>query len=309
LQEGKQVKKLELAAKEYEKSGYAIIRDVLRPEVLEEARKHVKWLIERYPELRPEHLHHPLIQNDAFWVRLILEPSLVDIAEYFLGPDIACFTAHYICKPPYDGQAVLWHQDGAYWKLRPMEALTVWLAVDASTAENGCLRVIPGTQHLPLQQVSSRVDVPNLLFSATDQRFVDEMIERHGIVNVELNPGDISIHHPNLLHSSEANISAMRRCGLDIGYISAATHILSDGVYLNPVLARGKRVDGINTYRPIPDYYECETIEFAGSATWNERAHALNEASGVGSHNLSVDAPVNSAKRMVDRLRSGTITR
>jgi ectoine hydroxylase-related dioxygenase (phytanoyl-CoA dioxygenase family) len=111
--------------------------------------------------------------------------------------------------------------------------------VDASTTENGCLRIIPGTQTLPLQDVSERRDVPNLLFSSSGQRVVDEMIERHGIVEIELRPGDVSIHHPNVLHSSAANTSDKRRCGLDIGYMSATTRLASDGVYLNPVLARG----------------------------------------------------------------------
>ncbi|RVU20484.1 phytanoyl-CoA dioxygenase family protein [Streptomyces antnestii] len=298
--------KLEQAAVEYEENGYAIIRDVVSPHLMEEVRTHVDWLINKYSELRPEHLHHPLIRDDAFWVRMIMESSLVDVGEHFLGPDIACFTAHYVCKPPVDGHAVLWHQDGAYWKLDPMQALTVWLAVDATTTENGCLRVIPGTQHLPLQKTSSRTDVPNLLFSSSDQRLVDEMIEKHGITEIELNPGDISIHHPNLLHSSEPNTSNTRRCGLDIGYISATTRILSQGVYLDPILARGNPVAGGNAYRPIPDYVEGETIPFAGCEEWNDQARRLNESSGAGSHSLSGTAPVDSAKHMVSRLQEGT---
>jgi ectoine hydroxylase-related dioxygenase (phytanoyl-CoA dioxygenase family) len=300
---------LDQAAVQYAKNGYAIIRDVVPESLLEEVRTHVEWLIEKYPELRPEHLHHPLIRNDAFWARMVLEPTIVDIAERFLGCNIACFTAHYVCKPAFDGHAVLWHQDGAYWKLEPMEALTVWLAVDESTAENGCLRVIPGTQHLPLQIVSARNDVPNLLFSASDQRMVDEMIERHGIVDLELQPGDLSIHHPNLLHSSEPNTSPQRRCGLDIGYISAATHISSSGVYLDPLLVRGDPAPGTNRYRPIPEYRTGETIEFAGHQKWSEQARSLNRSSGAHSRPSEATAPIDAALHMISRLKAGTITR
>lgn len=302
--------KLEQAVLDYKTDGYAIIRDVIPPDLLAEIGQHVEWLIAKYPELRPEHLHHPLIRNDAFWVRMILEPALVDIGEKFLGPDVACFTAHYICKPPYDGHAVLWHQDGAYWKLDPLEALTVWLAVDESTTANGCLRIIPGTQDVPIYQPSRRDDVPNLLFSASDQRVVDELVERNGVVDIELNPGDVSIHHPNVLHSSEPNTSPKRRCGLDIGYISAATRILADGVYLDPVLARGNRVPGGNNYRPVPAYREGESIPFAGAGEWNERARQLNVASGAGTHEAHTgDTPVEAAMHMVARLRDGTVTR
>ncbi len=301
--------KIAQAVLEYKTHGYAIIRDVVPPDLISEVREHVDWLVAKYPELRPEHLHHPLIRDDAFWCRMILEPALLDIAEGVLGSNIACFTAHYVCKPPIDGHAVLWHQDGAYWKLDPMEALTVWLAVDASTTENGCLRIIPGTQNLPLQHISERHDVPNLLFSSCDQRVVEEMIERHGIVDIELQPGDVSIHHPNVLHSSAANTSDKRRCGLDIGYIPANTHLASDGIYLNPLLARGNAVPNINTYRPIPEYNSDKTIEFAGRDDWNQKIRVLNDASGAGSNESPSENPVEAALHMISRLEDRTTAR
>jgi len=301
--------KVAQAALEYETHGYAIIRDAVPPDLISEVREHVDWLVAKYPELRPEHLHHPLVRDDAFWCRMILEPSLLDVAEALLGPNIACFTAHYVCKPPVDGHAVLWHQDGAYWKLDPMKALTVWLAVDASTTENGCLRIIPGTQTLPLQDVSERRDVPNLLFSSCDQRVVDEMIERHGIVEIELRPGDVSIHHPNVLHSSAANTSDKRRCGLDIGYMPANTRLASDGLYLNPLLARGNAVPNMNTYRPLPEYHSDKTIKFEGCDDWNQEIHALNDASGASSNEPPNENPLAAALHMVSRLEDRTTAR
>lgn len=38
-----------------------------------------------------------------------------------------------------------WHQDGAYWPLEPMNVITLWLAVDRSDRDNGCLKVVRGT--------------------------------------------------------------------------------------------------------------------------------------------------------------------
>ena len=46
----------------------------------------------------------------------------------------------------FDGQPVLWHQDGSFWPLKPMEVISLWLSLDEVTPENGCMRVIPGTQ-------------------------------------------------------------------------------------------------------------------------------------------------------------------
>ena len=66
--------------------------------------------------------------DDPFWVRLVSDDRLLNVAETFVGPNIALFASHYIAKRPFDGQAVLWHQDGSYWPLEPMEVVTLWLA-------------------------------------------------------------------------------------------------------------------------------------------------------------------------------------
>ncbi|MBM3459454.1 MAG: phytanoyl-CoA dioxygenase family protein, partial [Armatimonadetes bacterium] len=121
----------------YERDGYLVFEDVLDPETVRLASDHVEWLQQRRPDLRPEQLHHWLMWDDPFWVRLVADDRILNLVEPFLGPDIALFASHYICKPGGDGLPVLWHQDGSYWPLEPMEVLTVWLAVDDSTPENG----------------------------------------------------------------------------------------------------------------------------------------------------------------------------
>lgn len=182
-------KKLIKNIEEYEKKGYTIFRNVIDKELLAEANEHLKFLSEKFPNLRPEHYHHPLIRDDAFWVRLVTDNRLLDIAELFLGPNIANFTAHYICKPPYTGKAVLWHQDGAYWNLQPMEAVTLWLAMDYSGPENGCLRMIPGSHKLPLAKLRLSEEVPNMLFSTTDYQ-----VDASTAVDIILEPG-LTITH------------------------------------------------------------------------------------------------------------------
>jgi hypothetical protein len=108
---------------QFDREGYTIFRNVLDPELISETDRHIAWLLERNPDLRPEQLHHWLMKDNPFWVRLISDPRLLDIAEQFVGPSIGLFASHFISKPPFDGQPVLWHQDGAYWPLEPME---VW---------------------------------------------------------------------------------------------------------------------------------------------------------------------------------------
>ena len=88
----------------YDRDGYAIVRQVLDSELLEELNRHIDWLIERHPELEPEGLGCHLIADDPFWVRFLSDLHLLDVAEALIGPDIALFAADYICKPPGTGK-------------------------------------------------------------------------------------------------------------------------------------------------------------------------------------------------------------
>lgn len=251
----------------YEEDGYCIFRNVIDPDLIAEARQHVEWLLARHPDLRPEQLGHQLVGEDPFWVRLIGDGRLLDVAQSFIGPDIALFASHYIAKPPRSGQQVLWHQDGSFWPLRPMEVVTLWLAVDESTPENGCLRVIPGSHRLALHKVRSQTDVTNVLQAEID---VDPSeIEQEKAVDIILDPGDVEVHHPNVIHGSHANMSPRWRRGLTIRYIPTTTQIVSEDQWPCAFLLRGKAVPGVNSYVPRPRYQEGVHMAFRGSDLWN----------------------------------------
>jgi hypothetical protein len=81
--------------------GYVIFRDVIDQELIKEVNDHVEWLQARHPDVRPEQLGHVYLRDDPFWVRLISDDRLLDIAEQFVGSDLALFASHYISKPPY----------------------------------------------------------------------------------------------------------------------------------------------------------------------------------------------------------------
>lgn len=255
----------ESALDRFNRDGYVLFPQVLDADLIQEASDHVAWLMQKNPGLRPERLGHDLMTHDAFWVRLISDNRLLDIAEQFIGPNIALFASHYICKPPFDGQPVLWHQDGSYWPLDPMEVVTLWLAVDDSLPENGCMRVVPGTQHTALQEMKPDESRPNVLSSGMDPSLVEE----DKAVDCVLKAGGVSVHHSNLIHGSNANHSAMRRCGLTIRYIPATTRILTRSErWPSAFMLRGKESPGVNNYNPRPRYSEETSIPFKGCEEW-----------------------------------------
>lgn len=300
MQSSTTINKYEDCLKNYEEDGFYIFRNVIDADLINEARQHLEWLIKKYPQLRPEHLHHPLMRDDAFWVRLVTDSRLLDIAELILGSNLACFTAHYICKPAYDGQAVLWHQDGAYWKLEPMNAVTLWLAIDPSTVETGCLKMIPGSHKIQLQRLELDDKEPNLLYSTLSSCYIDA----EKAVDLVLQPGDVSIHHPHIIHGSQKNTSSNRRCGLDIGVIPTSTAVTSEKVYLDPILVRGNPIKGINRYRQWPKYQPGESIEFKGWQVWNEKVDLINNRYSFKSE--SGEDVLDITMRMIESLKKGT---
>ncbi|MEX2535024.1 MAG: phytanoyl-CoA dioxygenase family protein [Trueperaceae bacterium] len=258
---------------DYRREGYVVAQGVIDQSLVDEARAHIRWLLDRHPGVRPEQLHSELMQDDPFWVRLISDERLLDVAETFIGPNVALFASHYIAKRPFDGQSVLWHQDGGFWPLEPMEVVTLWLSLDEVDQENGCLRMIPGTQKLDIQATHERKDVDNVLGAEMDLSQVDE----DRAVDVVLRPGDVEIHHPNLIHGSHANTSSRWRRGLTIRYIPTSTRILSDKPFPSAFLLRGEALPGVNEYQPWPRYRAGDHMPFSGKEEWNDSSEEWND--------------------------------
>lgn len=252
------------AVEQFERDGYVIIRDVLDADLMAEASDHVAWLHAQHPGRPQENLSKDLVPDDPFWLRLVSDERLLNVAEMFVGPDIALYATHYISKPPFSGKPVLWHQDGAFWPLDPMKVVTLWLAVDDSTPENGCVRVIPGSHREELHQVrDTKVD------GVLPQEAAVDVDESHA-VDLVLAPGDVEVHHPNIMHGSNANTSAKRRCGLTIRYIPTSTRILTEEQpSICAFLMRGE--PGVNIYQPWPTYRDGEHFRFREAAAWKSR--------------------------------------
>ena len=72
---------------------------------------------------------------------LINEDRILDYVQDLLGETLICWATHYFCKLPGEKQQVSWHQDASYWPLSPSKTVTVWLAIDDASVENGAMTV------------------------------------------------------------------------------------------------------------------------------------------------------------------------
>ena len=97
-----------------------------------------------------------------------------------------------------------------------------------------------------------------------------EFVEEAKAVDIVLEPGDISLHHPNIVHGSNANTSDRWRKGLTMRYVPTTTQINRPPDEEESILMRGQIVPGINRYSPKPRYVEGEHMQFLNAEAWNE---------------------------------------
>jgi hypothetical protein len=153
---------------------------------------------------------------------MVHDARIVDSVEDLIGPNLACWGTSFITKNGPDVRHVTWHQDATHWRLTAPRAVTAWLAFTPSTRANGCVRMIPRSNHRVLQHEDSR-DELNML--GRRERVVDGVNEEEA-VDIALSPGEMSLHDPLVVHGSDPNLSATRRIGFAIRYIPAGVHHL-----------------------------------------------------------------------------------
>ena len=209
-----------------------VIPDYRLPDaVLARMQAEVDQLIARNPDVRPEHLsgaHNPwgqsarLVGSQAF-LDLCCLPEILDMVEQLIGPDIVLWGSQLFCKPAGHGLAVPWHQDGQYWPLDPLATVTVRVAIEDSTPENGCMRYLPGSHK---SRKLERHEITTASHMALKQQLaeIDETQARDDI----LYAGQISIHDVYLVHGSAANRSTKRRSDYAIRYMPATTRYVRD---------------------------------------------------------------------------------
>ena len=239
----------------YKENGYLTYGRIFTKPELDELRDYVDEMIENLPEgRRPEQMDVPHFEH-PYLFKYLTHPRVLKVIERLIGPDIVLWSSHFISKRENDGMAVPWHQDGVYWgeSLDPMHVITMWLAVDESKVENGCMRVISGSHNLRDRRYES-VDRKNMLFGS---EVVDADLDASKAVNLELEVGECHFHDAWTIHNSSPNVSQKRRCGYTMRYMPAnvrypgAEWRRAHYIYL----LQGKdRTDGFNTYTPVPEF-------------------------------------------------------
>ncbi len=190
-------------------------------------------LLRARPEVRPDFLPIPHVPwEDSAEARAIargffeaaMAPDLLDLVESAIGPDIILWTTALFCKPPGVGALVPWHQDGEYWPIRPPGTVTLWLALDRSTRENGAMQFVPGSHRVGYFKHRNAANPQAALDNEIDDPRFDARAARFD----ELDAGQLSLHDVMLAHGSAPNRSRHRRAGLTFRYMPSTSHFDRD---------------------------------------------------------------------------------
>ncbi len=214
----------------------------------------VDELIEKHPHVRPEQLsgpHNPWGQSaEVLGSEDFLEfcqfDELLDMVEDLIGRDIILWGSMLFAKPEGTGMAVPWHQDGQYWPIRPLQTVTLRIAIDGSMPENGCMRYIPGSH-------KAREILPHEVQLRDDYAIKQEIVDLDDSTarDVVLEPGQISLHDVYTIHGSNPNRSGKRRADYAVRYMPASS--LYDRSPDNPATVYANKVSPTMNYpkRPI----------------------------------------------------------
>jgi non-heme Fe2+,alpha-ketoglutarate-dependent halogenase len=201
---------------QFREQGYVAPIRVMSASQALELRERLETFEQGNDKIRKKALHmkpHLLLP----WLNdLVRSAGIVDAIEDLYGENLLCWTSSFFIKNAQDPAFVSWHQDSTYWGLSKPDVVTAWVALSESNESNGAMQVVPGTHLLDQMPHRDTFSEHNLL---TRGQEVAVDVDPSKAVSLELEPGEMSLHHVRIVHGSPPNASDKRRIGFAIRYI------------------------------------------------------------------------------------------
>jgi len=212
----------------YRREGWVVPRYRLPAERVARSVEALEALLHANPGVRPEKLVSAHVEGDngegvrgnRAFLDLARDPEIVELVSGVLGEDVILWGCHVFCKPAEQGYETPWHQDGHYWPIRPLATCTAWVALEPSTVQNGCLRVIPRSHAARRLHEHLHEERTDLTLS---QRMAAGAFDEAEAVDIELEPGQMSLHDVYMIHGAKPNTSRLRRTGAALRYMPSTS--------------------------------------------------------------------------------------
>ena len=218
----------------YRENGYIIIEDFLTPEELETWRRHVDDAVaqrdgritaggprsaDRVTDEESRHYDKVFVQRMNLWTdhkgmrELMFDPRLGKMASELAGVDgMRIWHDQALIKQPW-ANPTGWHLDNPYWSYSSRAAITIWLALDDATLQNGCLYFLPGAQK------SANFDGATIGPNISDLFEIYPQWAKLESAAAPMKAGSCSFHNGLMPHGAGANMTPGWRRAMTYGYM------------------------------------------------------------------------------------------
>jgi len=145
--------------------------------------------------------------------RLMLDERIGKMAAQLAGADgIRIWHDQALFKRPW-ANPTAWHLDTPFWSFSDRKALSIWVALDDATLENGCLYFIPGSSHVTSFANSSIGKNMDSIFD------VYPALSGSCSVAAPMKAGSCSFHNGLTIHGAGANMTNGYRRAMTCAYM------------------------------------------------------------------------------------------
>ena len=234
----------------YNEKGYISPIDVFSTKEAKEIRDEIENIEKKWPNFLEGLGRNYVHIISPIFNKACLNKRMLDAVESIIGKNILiCGTTLFI-KNANEKGFVSFHQDAKYIGLEPHNWVTAWVAITDANENNGCMRMWPGSHKNNLKHHNQKFDANNLLTRG-------QTIENVPIKETEpviLKAGQMSLHHPTIVHGSGINKSNDRRIGFVVqSYIGDNVNQVLGKMFVQ--LARGKDRYKYHQYSNIPEEF------------------------------------------------------
>lgn len=157
-----------------------------------------------------------LAENDVNIMNFVQRQEFVEITTALLGPDTDLYWNQSVYKAGHGTKQFPWHQDDGYVNVDPSPYLTIWLAVNDVTVDNGCVWFMPGSHKNGVVKHED-TDIGKACYS---------LDEPNQGVPAPLSCGSAAVFWSTTMHKSGLNVSDGMRKGFVIQYCQAGLKYL-----------------------------------------------------------------------------------
>ncbi len=196
------------------------------------------------PEKAVFHFLGAWMIDEGFHDILFHPKIMVPVSQLLDTPQVRMWHDQVFYKPPRHPGVVAWHQDYSYWtRATPPRHITVWIGLDDSTIESGCVHFIPKSHRWALlPKLSLLKDMDQIRDILTP-----EQMEAFKPTPMVLKAGECSFHHCYTIHGSYANRADHPRRAIVLNFMHPETRS-SDGtrplLEHTPIVPEGEIIQG-----------------------------------------------------------------